>query len=182
MYPHEPERRSERGFTLLESLVAVSILGVGLLGLAAVLTAGLNRLSEAPMELLARQRISEAIESVYMARDTRKITWAQVRNVEGGSGADGGVFLDGPRPLRQVGGDGLVNTADDGGIETYAEPGPDGQLGTSDDVVRQLGHITREIRIRDVSTTLRQVTVIVTVESGTGRREYTVTTLMSAYA
>jgi Tfp pilus assembly protein PilV len=87
---HEPSRRrhllgrNEDGFTILESLVALSVLAVGLLGLAGVLAAGLTRLGDTPTDLLARQKIAEAIESVYMARDTRKVTWAQVRNVRGG--------------------------------------------------------------------------------------------------
>jgi prepilin-type N-terminal cleavage/methylation domain-containing protein len=176
--------RSEGGFTLLESLVAVSILAVGLLGLAAVLTAGLTRLSESPTDLIARQRISEAIESVYMARDTQKLAWSQVRNVRGGSGSDGGVFLDGPQQLRAVGADGLVNTADDGDVEAMVEPGPDGMLGTADDITVPLSQITREISIRDVtgSPTLRELVVTVKVRSVRGERTYTVTTMVSSYA
>ena len=174
----------ERGFTILESLVAVSILAVGLLGLAAVLASGLTKLSESPTDLIARQRISEAIESGYMARDTQKLTWAQVRNVNGATGSDGGIFLDGPQQLRAVGADGLVNTADDGAVETLVEPGPDGMLGTADDITVPLSQITREIRIRDVtgSPTLRELTVTVKVRSMRGERTYTISTMVSSYA
>ena len=173
---------SERGFTILESLVAVSVLAVGLLGLAGVLAAGLTKLGESPTDLIARQRVSEAIESVYMARDTQTTTWAQIRNVLGGSGSDGGIFLDGPQPLKLVGLDGLVNTADDGAIETQIEPGPDNLLGTSDDIIVPLTQITREIQIRDISATLRELVVTVTVVSARGSRAYVVTTLISSYA
>jgi len=172
------------GFTILESIVAVSVLAVGLLGVAAVLAAGLTRLGESPTDLIARQRISEAIESVYMARDTQKLSWAQVRNVRGGTGSDGGVFLDGPQPLKAAGNDGLVNTADDGAIETIVEPGTDGQLGTTDDIAVPLTNITREIQIRDVTgvPTLRQLVVTVKVKSVRGERTYTVSTMVSSYA
>ncbi len=172
----------QAGFTILESLVALSVLAVGLLGLAGVLAAGLNRLAEAPTDLLARQKISEAIEAVAMARDTGKLHWADVRNVRGATGSDGGIFLDGPQPLRTVGDDGLVNTEDDGEVETLVEPGADGLLGTDDDIQVPLSQYTREIRIRDVSGTLREVQVTVIVKSARGTRSYTVTTLMSSYA
>lgn len=174
--------RHESGFTILESIVAVSVLAVGLLGLAGVLAAGLNHLAEAPSDLLARQKIAEAIESVAMARDTGKIAWAQVRNVLGGTGSDGGVFLDGPQPLRTAGADGLINTSDDGPIETVIEPGRDGLLGTADDLTVTLSSYSREIRIRDISGTLREVQVTVIVTSAKGSRAYVVTTLMSSYA
>jgi len=163
-------------------LVAISILAVGLLGLAGVLAAGLTRLTTAPSELIARQKAAEAIESVYAARDTRKLTWAQVRNVRGGSGSDGGIFLDGPQPMKSPGADGLVNTADDGAVETLIEPGPDNLLGTADDVSKALSEYTREIEIRDVSSTLRQVRVTVRVTGIRGVRVVVITTLISSYA
>mgnify|MGYP003889262421 CR=1 FL=1 len=172
---------SDRGFTFVESLVSVSILAVGLLGLAAVLSAGLTRLTSAPTELVARQKIQEAVESVYMARDTRVLTWASVRNEHGGTGSDGGVFADGPQPLRDPGPDGLVNTADDGGIETLVDPGPDLIAGTEDDAQVPLNQFTREIRIRDVTANLRELQVTVTVKGPHGLRSYVLTTFISSY-
>lgn len=173
---------TEDGFTILEVLVAVSVLAVGLLALAGVMTAGLSSLVAAPADLLARQKASEAIENVYAARDTRILTWSQIRNVHGGSGSDGGIFLDGPQPLRDPGPDGLVNTADDGAIEDLVQPGPDGLLGTEDDVLTPLSQFSREIEIREVSGTLRQIRVTVTVSGSRGERVYVLTTLVSAYA
>lgn len=174
--------RDAAGFTILESLVAVSVLAVGLLGLAGVLAAGLGRLASSPADLLARQKAAEAIESVSMARDTGKLTWAQVRNVRGETGSDNGIFLDGPQPLKTVGADGLTNTVDDGAVETLTAPGPDGLLGTVDDVVTPLSQYTREVKIRDVTATLRQVEITITVQSGRGTQTYVITTLMSSYA
>ena len=63
--------------------------------------------------LIAREKAREAVESVHSARDMRVITWAQIRNVQ-----QGGVFLAGAQPLRTAGADGLVNTADDGALES----------------------------------------------------------------
>jgi hypothetical protein len=160
----------------------LSILAFGLLGMAGVLTRALSQVGGASTDVIARQKAIEAIESVYAARDSRVRTWAQIRNVQGGSGADGGVFLDGAQPVRAVGTDGLVNTADDGAVEVMVEPGPDGLLGTSDDISTALSNYTREIRIRDLSFSLRQITVIVTLQTGRGTRSYTISTLISSYA
>ena len=73
----------------------------------------------------------EAIETVYSARDTKTITRAEIRNVQGETGHDGGVFLDGHHPLTIAGEDGLVNTEDDSkSLEALVQPGVDEQLGT----------------------------------------------------
>jgi prepilin-type N-terminal cleavage/methylation domain-containing protein len=169
--------RDERGFTILETMVALSILAVALLGMAGIMATGLSRMSDTPIDLVARQKVSEAIESVYAARDTRKLTWAQIRNV-----ANGGIFVAGAQPMRTVGNDGLVNTADDGAVETLVEPGPDGRLGTADDLTTILSNMTRQVTITDVSAQLRQLTVTVVLRTGRGLRTYTVTTLISSYA
>ena len=177
-----PAVRTDRGFSLIETMIAMGILAVGLLGAAGVLTAGMKRLAGSPAQVIATQKAAEAIESVFAARDSHVLTWAQIRNVQGASGADGGVFLDGPQPLRTPGPDGLVNTADDGPIETVTNPGPDGRFGTADDQQIPLTSYTREIQIRDVEPDLRQITVIVTYQDGTGQRQYVLTSYISNYS
>jgi prepilin-type N-terminal cleavage/methylation domain-containing protein len=170
--------QNDRGFSLVEALVSLAVLAVGLLSLAGVLTTGLQDISVAPTDVIARQKVAEAIEAVYTARDTRILAWAQIRNV-----ANGGIFLAGPQPLRTAGLDGLVNTTDDGPVEELVLPGRDGQLGTADDVKTPLTQYTREIRIADISVMLRQLTVTVTITLGGGvRRNYTVTTLISSFS
>ncbi len=78
-----PDARTGRdaGFSLIELMVAMSILMVGLLGLAQVFYFGLAIVSTSSAQLIAREKAREAIESVHTARDTRVITWAQIRNV-----------------------------------------------------------------------------------------------------
>ena len=170
------------GFSLLEALVALSILAVGLLGMAGVLASGLKRMGDAPTDLIARQKAAEAIESVYTARDTRVRTWAQIRNVRGASGSDGGIFLDGFQTLRDPGPDGLMNTGDDGNVETLVQPGPDGRLGTADDVRVALSNYSIQLEIRDVSAVLRSLTVTVRLRTANGSRDYVVSTLFSSYS
>jgi prepilin-type N-terminal cleavage/methylation domain-containing protein len=186
---------TERGFSLLETMIAVGVLSVGLLGAAAVITQGMQRVASSPGDVITTQKAAEAIESVVSARDSHKITWAQLQNVAGGSGSDGGVFLDGPQPLRYQGPDGLLNTADDGAVESMVLPGKDQILGTADDTTVWLTQYTREIKIRDVANvplncglpgpdpcTLRSVTVTIVYQLGRDRRTYTLTTYMSNYS
>lgn len=184
-------RSGEGGTILVEALIAMCILTIGLLGMAQVFALGLSNSSTSTAALIAREKAREAIESVHTARDTRTITWAQIRNV-----SQGGVFLDGPQPLRMAGPDNLVNTADDCAavsaqqncpaiLESIQTPGPDNQLGTADDVRVPLNNFTREIRIEDVAgnPALRRLTI--TVRYTVGRftpPPYTLVTFVSSFA
>jgi hypothetical protein len=144
--------------------------------------ASARRLTASQDEFIASQRATEAVETVFKARDNRVLTWAQIRNVAGHSGTDGGVFLDGARDVRDPGADGLTNTADDGQTAVVMKPGPDGLLGTPDDQATPLFGFTREVEIRNVTTTLRQIRVIVRYRSSNGPRQYILTTFLSIYA
>jgi prepilin-type N-terminal cleavage/methylation domain-containing protein len=149
--------QSEAGFSLIETMIAMAILAAGLLSLAGVFVMGLNQLASSSSALIAREKAREAVESVHTARDTRVITWCQIYNAasargEACTGAPAGVFVDGPQPLRNAGPDGLVNTADDEGIEESLGPGPDNMLGTEDDVRTPLTGYTREITISEIIT------------------------------
>jgi prepilin-type N-terminal cleavage/methylation domain-containing protein len=157
--------RNDSGFTLIETLIAMGILGVGLLGLAGAIAFGTRALLGSQHQLLASQQAAEAIEGVFKARDSRVLTWAQIRNAGGASGSDGGIFVDGPQPLRNPGPDGVNNTNDDSGT-------PAGVL----------ADFTREIEIRDIGPSLRQVRVIVRYPAAGGVRDFVLTTFVSSYA
>jgi hypothetical protein len=175
-------RHSEAGTSLIEVMIALVVLSVGALGMAGVFTQGMEKTMSSPGDLVATQKAAEAVETVFSARDSHTITWAEIRNVEGVSGSDDGVFLDGPQPLTMPGDDGLVNTDDDEDIEQVFLPGPDQFLGTEDDVVETLTAYTREIQIVDLQDDLRSVTVTVTYRAGASIRTYTLTTYISNYS
>jgi prepilin-type N-terminal cleavage/methylation domain-containing protein len=150
---------SDAGFSLIETMIAMSILATGLLSLAGVFIMGLNHLSSSSASLTAREKAREAVESVHTARDTRVITWCQIYHVSSARGtacaaAPAGVFLDGARPLHRAGDDGLVNTADDllEPIETLINPGLDNILGSADDLQTELTNYSREIEISEILT------------------------------
>jgi hypothetical protein len=163
-------------------MIAMVLLTVGALALAGVLASSARQLAGSQDQLIATQRAAEAAESVFKARDNRVLLWNQIRNVAGASGSDGGVFIDGPREVREPGPDGLINTADDGAVVDVLRPGPDGLLGTADDERVPLVGFTREIEVRDLNPTLRQLRVIVRYRSATGPTQYILTTFLSAYA
>lgn len=179
------EPRAEQGFSLVEVMIALGVLTTGVLGAAAVMSSGMQQLSTSPSDVIATQKATQAIEAVFAARDSHKLTWAQIRNING-AGGDGGIFLDGPQPLKLSGEDGLVNTADDPDvIESIPLPGPDRVFNTLDDKNITLNGFTREISIRNVSGEggqLRNITVIIKYQIGTTTREYRLSTYISAYS
>jgi type II secretory pathway pseudopilin PulG len=167
----------QSGFSLLETVFAIGILSVGALGMAGVFTQGMQRTISSPGDLIATQKAAEAIESVFSARDSHTITWDQLRNEN-----NGGIFLNGAQPLKVPGADGVVNTHDDGAIESIDLPGPDQKLGTSDDVTQKLDGYTREILITDLNDDLRSITVTITYKSGAQTRNYSITAFISTWA
>ena len=170
-------RRDEGGFSLIETIFALGIMAYGLLALASVFSYGLVNLRTGNSLLVAKEKAAEAIESVFMSRDTRVIGWSQVRNE-----AYGGIFLDGPQPMKVSGADGIVNTDDDGAIEQVVLPGADDLIGTPDDEVIQLTNYTREITIIDIGVNLRESRVTIRYPYGGAYGEYTLTTYISSFA
>jgi hypothetical protein len=173
--------RSAEGTSLIETAIALGVLSVGVLGAAAVFTQGMEHTKSSPGDLVATQKAQEAIESVFAARDSHTVTWAQLRNVVG-SGSDGGIFLDGPQGVKLTGIDGLVNTADDGAIEIVTYPGRDLLFGTADDAAVSLSDFAREISVRDLTPDLRSITVTMTYHAGRDVRIYTLTAYISHFA
>jgi type II secretory pathway pseudopilin PulG len=148
----------EGGFTLIEVMIAIVVMLVGVLAVIASLATAVAATQSAEEDLIARQKVLEAMESIYTARNSQQIPFSAVANV-----SNGGIFLDGPQPLKCAGPDGLVNTGDDvscttaagvtcpdGGAECMVLPGPDGILGTADDVTMSLGNFTRTISMNTV--------------------------------
>ncbi len=186
------DTRAQDGFSLIEVVIATAIFAVALLGLAQAFVLGLNHLSTSSANLIAREKAREAIESVHTARDTRVITWARIRN-EGAVASDdadwgactsegGGVFNNGNQSLAAAGDDGLVNTDDDGAVETVVAPGPDGRVGTDDDFTQPLDNFAREIEICDLNNDLREIRVTIRYNVGQQRRQYRLRTYISSFS
>ena len=190
-------RNGDSGFTLIEVMIAIVVMSVGILALIASFATAVAHTQSAEEDLIARQKVLEAMESIYTARNAQQIPFAAVANV-----SNGGVFLDGAQPLKCAGPDGLVNTADDvncttqagancpdNGAECMVLPGNDGILGTADDVTMSLGYFTRTIAITPVllptgvvNNNLMAISITVTyTKPGIPTRSFTANGLISSY-
>jgi prepilin-type N-terminal cleavage/methylation domain-containing protein len=173
-----------KGFTLLETMIALVVLAIGILGLAAMLGDSLAYQQTAQDDFIAQQKAEEAAEAIFTAKYTNGVTWSQVQNNTAGNPT--GLFLVGPQPILQPGAtDGLVGTvADSASPEEYVvTPGPDGELGTPDDVQVPLTKFTRTIAIANTATNanLRTITITVNYVSGRFNRVYTLNSYISAF-
>ena len=144
-------RPDERGFTLLEVLMAMAVMVIGLLSLGYGIGLGLEAVQMSTMDTIAREKAREAMEDVFTARDTAAIQFSQICNIPtSGSNPNNCLFVNGLTPMYTADSLGLVNTnaaATQGTIETYQTPGPDGILGTADDVTYTLTTFQRAISV-----------------------------------
>jgi prepilin-type N-terminal cleavage/methylation domain-containing protein len=158
--------RRQRGFTLIEVLISMVVLTIGLVGVAAVMATAIAATQSTQEDMIAKQVASEAMESIFTARDTSQLTWAAIANT-----GQGGIFVATPMPIYTPGTDGIIGTGDDtttGQPEVLTEPGADGIVGTSDDVKVPLNNYTRTIAIAQVVSNgvpvanLNSITITVT--------------------
>jgi type II secretory pathway pseudopilin PulG len=140
-------KQSEGGMSLIEVMIAALFLTIALMAVAMAMGQGIAASFTAQEQLIAKQKAQEALESVITARNTQQIGFAQIQST-----ANGGVFVSGFQPIENMGTDGIPNTADDTGpVETITFPGPDGILGTADDVTTSLVNYQRQITISTIN-------------------------------
>jgi prepilin-type N-terminal cleavage/methylation domain-containing protein len=189
-------KTGQSGFSLLEVMFAMVVLAIGMLATLASLgiTIGANETSQEDM--IARQLASEAMESIFNARNTSQLGFSSINNV----GVGAGIFLVTPQSPKCPGPDGILGTADDTGctaangtacpIECLSEPGPDGIMGTADDGILALSNFTRTIAIQQLLDgnnnpipTLVQVTITInyTVPNHGGTKSYVLDEYISSY-
>jgi prepilin-type N-terminal cleavage/methylation domain-containing protein len=161
---HEISRpgRGQRGFTLLEVLISMFILTVGLVSMLGVFATAMAATQTAQQDMIAKQLAQQAMETIFTARETQNIVWSQIQNV-GGPGSPG-IFRTGLQAIKQPGTDGIIDTINDGGSspQTMTLPGPDGIVGTPDDVIMGLTNYQRSIAITNTaSADLRQITITI---------------------
>lgn len=158
--------RSKDGFSLLEVLIAMSVLAIGLLALLGLFAIGVGAVQHAQEDLIAKQKAREVLEGIYTARNDSSVSWNQIQNVSAG-----GIFEDGFQDMLTAGPDGIVGTGDDGGIETINGV--------------PLTNFQRQIEIGPVpgntDPNLRQVTVTIRCYTTGAPRDYAVSGYISKF-
>jgi len=198
-YCRKSGQPDQSGFSLIEVMISILLLSIGLLSTLSVFGVALKATQTSQEDLIARQLASEAIESVYTARNTSQLAWTAIQNV-----SNGGVFVDGPMTITCAGPDGIDGTADDvtcipmnaagtacpGGIRCLSEPGPDGIVGTADDQIVPLTGYTRQIQITPMTDvngntipTLNSVAITISYTTPQNRspKTYVINEYVSSY-
>jgi type IV pilus modification protein PilV len=193
------KNNSASGFSLIEVMISILLLTMGMLSMLSVFGVAVKATQVSQEDLIARQLASEAIESVYTARNISQLSWAAIQNV-----SNGGVFVNGFQPITCAGADGIDGTADDtncvpttatgaacpGGVRCLSEPGNDGIVGTPDDQIVSLANYTRQIAITPMTDvtgavipTLNSVTVTINYTSTANKqpKSYIITEYVSSY-
>jgi prepilin-type N-terminal cleavage/methylation domain-containing protein len=190
--------KKQKGFTLIETVISMVILTIGSVGLLGVFGLAVKAGQTSQDDMIARQLASEAMESIYTARNSSEISWAQIANV-----SNGGIFVNNMNVIKCAGPDGIVDTVDDAscltasgttcpnsGIKCLNEPGPDGIVGTADDVVLSLSNFQRQIVITPLTDvngnpiqTLSQVAITIqyTVPNSSVVKNYVINEYVSEY-
>jgi type II secretory pathway pseudopilin PulG len=180
-------RNGESGLSLIEVMIAAFIVTVALLAIAMTMVQGVSAVFFTQEELIAKQKAREALESVFTARSTQHVTFAEIQN----DSVTGGIFQSGYQSIRGMGTDGIANTSDDldTPIETLSFPGPDGLLGTADDEIWTLTNFQRQITISNVydadaslDPDIRKITVNVRFKTNNVWRTVTVSSFVSRFA
>jgi prepilin-type N-terminal cleavage/methylation domain-containing protein len=175
--------RKQKGFTLVEVMIAMVVMAVGILSLASIFTQGLKSSYQSQIQYIAQQKAQEAMETIFTARDTRLLTSVQINNV-----SNGGIFMDGPQPLLAPGPDGLFGTGDDDANNPdtiVIGPGKDNVFGTADDVSIPLTPwMTRTIVIAPSANTpnLKTITVTINWTSEGQQFQYQISSLISNFS
>ena len=140
--------RSQAGFTLLEAVVAISVLTVGLLGVAAAIAFSAATSGRTRSVTQAKQIIVSTLEQVSALRDSERLSFAQISNSSSGNFG------------------GFVNSF----LKVSNDPGPDGIHGTSDDVAQDADptndNFKRAIYVSELNPNLKKIEVTVKYRAG----------------
>lgn len=173
--------QSDGGFSLLEMVIAITLLTVGLLGVASAIgyamVAGNHGRQITNTKLLA----VSILEQMETLRDTNNLTFGQIANVGFVNDAGGVKPFAGFQPgFQQVsinpGPDGIFGTVDD-----LIDPGLNG-YGSGDEFINPnyaLVGVTRQIEITNLSGTLKKIKVTVEYSVTGGTRQITATSYLN---
>lgn len=186
------QKKSEKGFSLIEVIFAIVILTVGVLAMVSVLTASLVNSYESEKRIIAKQIALSTVESIMSAKEINRIDviagWNSIRNVQGIPDPLTGIFLNDWKPIREENGwDGIAGTVDD----ACDAPGVCAVSGRTTNTSQIIKNYERRIVITDVPDserptppnpiTRRRIDVTVRFFSNRVIREETISTIIANY-
>src|ERR1700691_4178372 len=86
--------QAQRGFTLIEVMIATVVMTIGILAVMASFATAIAATESAQEDLIARHKALDAMESIYTARNSQQLPFSSIQNI-----ANGGVFKSGAQPL-----------------------------------------------------------------------------------
>lgn len=170
--------RSDSGFSLLEMVVAATLLSVGLLGVASAIGYAMVASNHGRSITNTKLLAVSILEQMETLRNTGNLTFGQIANVGQVSNANATKkfvgFQAGPQQVStNPGPDGIFGTDDD-----LIDAGADNTFGTVDDFVNPnfaVVGVTRQIQITSLSATLKKVKVTVEYSVGGSTKQVVAT-------
>jgi len=148
--------KGESGFSLVDVLIAISVLMVGILALLSAMTVAIVGTTQSSQQATAKQFAVSTMESIFSARDINNPIITSF-SVIANDTTTGGIFLSGDQPIyNSAGCDGVIGTKDDSW-------GADCAQGTTDDLTAVPG-FRRTIAITAVQTNVIQIVVTITYQ------------------
>jgi type II secretory pathway pseudopilin PulG len=187
--------RDNKGFSLIEIMIAILIVTTGLLALSAALIIGVTLPGKARQQEIAKQLANSIMESIIAAKESSRPGFSTFESLSLTTSSPPGRFVPGVAAMLEAGPDGVYGTCDDGQpkgplnlncpgfgtrvMELDVDPGRDGIYGkddrgtdrTADNRKRKLFTFTREIKITNISVNVKEFEVIVNYSTPTGSRD-----------
>jgi type II secretory pathway pseudopilin PulG len=187
--------KGEKGFSLIEIMIAILIVTTGLLALSAALIIGVTLPGRARQQEIAKQLANTIMESIIAAKESSRPGFNSFDSLNFTSSNPPGRFLPGVAAMLEAGPDGVYGTCDDGQppgtfnpncpglgsrvMQLDVDPGSDGIYSrddrgndrSADNRKRRLFAFTREIRINNISANTKEIEVRVNYSTPTGSRD-----------
>jgi len=160
----EHRHHSERGFSMLEMVVAMVILTIGLLGVASAIGYSMMVSNKGRGLTNSKMLIVSILEQMETLRNTRELSFDEISNTQAAESTFTGFPYD-PAVFRPVskepGRDGVFGTADDLW----------GATGSTDDMTKALPGVARQIQIIAFPSNpyLKKIRVTLRYTTGDGR-------------
>lgn len=112
-------KQKEKGFSLIETIIALIILLIGILACLQAISFGMLYVQEVEKRGMAKEIARSTMETIFSIRDLQAFdpqagTTYNWNTIQVSNGSNGGIFYDSWRPVREnPGNDGIFGTADD---------------------------------------------------------------------